>query len=42
MTSSNAEKYMFDDGSGLNAMGSEAFFHLLVQQGASSSYASKE
>ncbi|KAF7825024.1 protein BREAST CANCER SUSCEPTIBILITY 2-like protein B-like isoform X1 [Senna tora] len=42
VTLDNAEKYMFHDGSGLNGMGSEAFFHQVVQHGASTRYASKE
>lgn len=42
VTSGNAEKYMLDDGSGVNTMGSEAFFHILTQSGASTDYASKD
>ncbi|KAI9094810.1 hypothetical protein K1719_026616 [Acacia pycnantha] len=42
VTSGNAEKYMLDDGSGVNTMGSEAFFHMLAESGASTHYASKE
>ncbi|XP_059463227.1 protein BREAST CANCER SUSCEPTIBILITY 2 homolog B isoform X2 [Corylus avellana] len=42
ITSTNAEKYMFHDESGLNCIGPEAFFHILAQSGASMQYASKE
>ncbi|XP_058000163.1 protein BREAST CANCER SUSCEPTIBILITY 2 homolog B isoform X2 [Hevea brasiliensis] len=37
-----AEKYTFFDESGLNCIGGEAFYHMLVQSGASVQYASKE
>ncbi|KAJ7961167.1 Protein BREAST CANCER SUSCEPTIBILITY 2 B like [Quillaja saponaria] len=40
--SANAQKYMFSDGPGSNGMGPEAFFHALVQCGASTRFASKE
>ncbi|KAF3962282.1 hypothetical protein CMV_013187 [Castanea mollissima] len=42
MKSTDAEKYMFHDVSGLNGIGPEAFLHMLVQSGASLQYASKE
>ncbi|XP_061356921.1 protein BREAST CANCER SUSCEPTIBILITY 2 homolog B-like [Gastrolobium bilobum] len=42
VTSGNAEKYMFRDGSGDNDMGAEAFGNLLAQCGASMDFASKE
>ncbi|KAG8647794.1 hypothetical protein MANES_09G111200v8 [Manihot esculenta] len=37
-----AEKYTFCDESGLNYIGGEAFYHMLVQSGASVQYASKQ
>ncbi|TXG58894.1 hypothetical protein EZV62_016723 [Acer yangbiense] len=42
MKSHNANKYMFRDESGLNCIGTEAFFLMLTQSGASSQFASKE
>lgn len=42
VTSGNAEKYVFHDGSDDNGMGAEAFVHLLAQHGASLHFASKE
>ncbi|XP_028804749.1 protein BREAST CANCER SUSCEPTIBILITY 2 homolog A isoform X2 [Neltuma alba] len=42
VTSGNAEKYVLDDCSGVSTMGSETFFHILAQSGASTHYASKE
>ncbi|XP_061357187.1 protein BREAST CANCER SUSCEPTIBILITY 2 homolog B-like [Gastrolobium bilobum] len=42
MTSLNAEKHFFHDGSGDNVMGAEAFVHLLARHGASMQFASKE
>ncbi|XP_057428550.1 protein BREAST CANCER SUSCEPTIBILITY 2 homolog B-like isoform X2 [Lotus japonicus] len=42
VTSGNAEKYMFCDGSGNNGMGAEAFVNLLAQHGTSLHFASKE
>jgi hypothetical protein len=35
-------KYMFQDESGLNCIGPEAFFRILAQSGASMQYASQE
>ncbi|KAL5742457.1 hypothetical protein ACOSP7_029189 [Xanthoceras sorbifolium] len=40
--SHNADKYMFRDESGLNCIGAEALFLMLMQSGASSQHASKE
>ncbi|KAJ6343075.1 hypothetical protein OIU76_004919 [Salix suchowensis] len=40
--SNNADKFMFCDESGLDSIGAEAFYHMLVQSGALSQYASKE
>ncbi|XP_057983241.1 protein BREAST CANCER SUSCEPTIBILITY 2 homolog B-like [Malania oleifera] len=42
MTPDNAEKYLFHDESGLDCIGVEAFYQLLVQSGASMQYVSKE
>ncbi|KAK4258374.1 hypothetical protein QN277_007832 [Acacia crassicarpa] len=42
VTSGNAEKYVFHDGSGVIGLASEAFFHKLARTGASSDYATKE
>lgn len=42
MNPENAEKYMFRDSSGVECIGSEAFYHMLAQFGASMQYASKE
>ncbi|XP_027361292.1 protein BREAST CANCER SUSCEPTIBILITY 2 homolog B-like [Abrus precatorius] len=42
VTSLNAEKYVFHEGSGDNGMGAEAFVHLLVHHGASMHFATKE
>ncbi|CAL0323227.1 unnamed protein product [Lupinus luteus] len=42
MTSGNAEKYVFHEGSGEGGIGAEAFVNLLVQHGASTHFASKE
>ncbi|CAK7343756.1 unnamed protein product [Dovyalis caffra] len=40
--SNNADKYMFCDESGPDSIGAEAFYHMLVQSGALSQYASKQ
>ncbi|KAI5406542.1 protein BREAST CANCER SUSCEPTIBILITY 2 homolog A [Lathyrus oleraceus] len=42
VTSGNAGKYIFHDGSDDNVLGAEAFVHLLAQHGASMHFASKE
>jgi breast cancer 2 susceptibility protein len=42
VTSGNAGKYIFNDGSDDSGMGAEAFVHLLAQHGASHHFASKE
>lgn len=42
MNPENAEKYMFRDRSGVECIGSEAFYHMLAQFGASVQYVSKE
>ncbi|WJX25236.1 hypothetical protein P8452_14298 [Trifolium repens] len=42
VTSGNAGKYIFNDGSDDSGMGVEAFVHLLAQHGASLHFASKE
>ncbi|XP_057754556.1 protein BREAST CANCER SUSCEPTIBILITY 2 homolog A-like [Arachis stenosperma] len=42
VTSFNAEKYMFHDGSTQNSMGAEDFVHLLAQHGASTHFASND
>ncbi|KAF4379039.1 hypothetical protein F8388_022126 [Cannabis sativa] len=38
----NAENFTFPDASGVNCIGAEAFFHMLIQSGASEQYVSKE
>ncbi|XP_062095002.1 protein BREAST CANCER SUSCEPTIBILITY 2 homolog B [Humulus lupulus] len=38
----NAENFTFPDASGVNCVGAEAFFHMLIQSGASEQYLSKE
>ncbi|RDX88899.1 Protein BREAST CANCER SUSCEPTIBILITY 2-like B, partial [Mucuna pruriens] len=42
VTSVNAEKYVFHEGSSDNGMGAEAFVHLLAHHGASIHFATKE
>ncbi|KAK7393765.1 hypothetical protein VNO78_22329 [Psophocarpus tetragonolobus] len=42
VTSVNAEKYVFREGSDDNGMGAEAFVHLLANHGASMRFATKE
>ncbi|TKY47857.1 BREAST CANCER SUSCEPTIBILITY B [Spatholobus suberectus] len=42
VTSVNAEKYVFHEGSGDNGMGAEDFVHLLAHHGASMHFATKE
>ncbi|KAA8517722.1 hypothetical protein F0562_015219 [Nyssa sinensis] len=42
MNPEKAEKYVFHDGSDLDCIGAEAFYHMLAQSGASMQYASKE
>ncbi|KAI4353653.1 hypothetical protein L6164_002585 [Bauhinia variegata] len=42
ITPKNAEKYVLHDGSSLNIMGPESFFHLLAQYGTSTRFASQE
>ncbi|PSS34720.1 Protein BREAST CANCER SUSCEPTIBILITY 2 B like [Actinidia chinensis var. chinensis] len=42
MSPENAEKYMFDGGSGVKSIGAETFYHMLAQSGASVQYFSKE
>lgn len=41
ISSDEAVNFMFSDGSGLNCIGVEAFFHMLIQSGASEERVSK-
>ncbi|KAL6987901.1 hypothetical protein U1Q18_013648 [Sarracenia purpurea var. burkii] len=42
MNPEHAEKFMFEDGSGVECIGAEDLYHMLAQSGASIQYASKE